>query len=153
LESGIHQVNELQVEKVGVYMSLATDFVTLLEADVSVAAGFTTISHAWETDPIDNLEDDVIPGVFVFPGKHIVAVSEHDGFVAQKVAKHLNCFIVATHAAIDERIAEVRAAGLGWQYDTTHDELELLSGEPVSLKGDFLWWMDVYITRTQIRQS
>ncbi len=133
-------------------MSMATDFVTALAADGDVSASFSTIKHAWSTEPLDDLKADT-PAVLVFPGPDTVRPTELDGFVAQYVAKHLHCFVVAKHANIDARKDEVRAVALGWQFNASHDEMELLSGEPVSLKGDYIWWLDIFITRTQIRQT
>ena len=135
-------------------MSITTNLLAALQADQAVSNAFTTIEHSLLTElTVFEIKKEKLPSLILFPGEEPTEPNEHDGFVAQYMTRHIHCLIVATITDIDARKDDIRAVALGWQHDAQHDLTELLSAAPQKQVANYLYWLDTYITRTQIRQS
>lgn len=133
-------------------MSISSSIVTMLAANSTIAANFETVGHAWFMEPLDNLPTE-IPALFVIPGDDVSARSMFDSFVGQEVGREIGVFTVSHRDEIDERVNDLRAALLGYQWNSYYDLMQHLKGATVKINGEIIWRLDVFTTTTQIRQT
>lgn len=133
-------------------MSVATSLVTALEDDTTVASNFNLISHAWNDEP-EEIEATSVPTLLVWPGPQLGAEGEHDEFVSNMVSEQYNVLIVCKHEDLTDRLADYRSVVEGWQYptNTAYDLMEYLTGDTVRIKGDIIWWLEVWHCRVAMR--
>lgn len=120
-----------------------------LEAE---AASLVTVDHAFFMEPVDDLAAEV-PAVYAYPGDEIAARSAHDNVVVQQVTEQIALVIVCPVASFVAIRDEVRGALLGYQPAANLTDLEYVSGKPLDIRGDYLWYRQTYITEYHIRQS
>lgn len=111
---------------------------------------FVTIDYALASEPIDS-KDDECPAAFCYLESEQAATNSILGLVRQDVTQTVHVFIVAKHADMESLRTEVRDAVIGWTPDNAHEPLQFVSGSTASIRGEWMWWLDVYTTRTEFR--
>ena len=128
---------------------MISELITFLEANTS---SFTTIDHAWDTEPVDQVRE-IIPALFVFPGEDNTESDGTDYLVSKMLHSDINIYIVCLNTELEALKTELRATVLGWNAGAAYTDTELVSGKPISLKGGIVWWHEVYRNARNIRAS
>lgn len=113
---------------------------------------FVTVALALSSEPIDS-KDDECPAAYLYIQGETASLSDTDGFIVQEITRTIAVFVVGKHADMMDLRAELRGEILGYQPDSYHTALELVSGDSVAIRGEWQWWQDLYQTRTHYRQA
>lgn len=132
-------------------MSLMSELIVHLLANTETDR-FVTIAEAWDSEPIDGIEGD-IPMLLVFPGKDEVEGNTIDFFVHHQVGRHMQVYLVTNKSTFEDDRDDLRDAMLGWQRNSVYEPTELVSGDLIQIKGSIVWWLDIYLTKLEIRQD
>ena len=128
---------------------MITEIIARLNSETE---NFTTIDHAWDTEPVDDVRD-VIPALYLFPGDESTENDGTDYLESKRVHAEMHVYVVCDISDLEARKAELRAALIGWPPTAAYTDLGLVSGKTVSLKGGLVWWQDVYRTAVTIREQ
>lgn len=113
---------------------------------------FTTIDHAWDTEPVDDVRG-LMPALYLFPGDEMTQQDGTDYLTSKMVHSDVHVYIVCKHTDLEARKTELRTAALGWSAGAAYTDLALVSARMVSLKGGLAWWEDVYRNAVTIREQ
>ena len=114
------------------------------------ATNFVSVELAHDTQPID-VSDDTCPAAFVYLDSERFAAGRVLSAVTRDIEKRVHVFIVARHAEIDARRIELRSLAIGWRAGGDYSPLEFESGKVAAIKGEWMWWLDVFTTVTDCR--
>lgn len=124
--------------------------ITQFIAHLKDALTFKVI-FAYTMDPVEQKSEE-IPMLMVYPGSLGAEDSEVDNFVRQRVTLELVCLLCCAIDDYDTRIAELRAAALGW-VNGNSDDTELSASETLNIVGDYIWVRETYTIQYHITQS
>ncbi len=125
------------------------DLITFLEANTE---SFSTIDHAWETEPVENVRE-LVPALFVFPGDDSTEEDGTDYLVSKRLHREINVYLVCAIADLDSLQTELRTALIGKALAPQYTDFALVSGKTISLKGGLIWWQDTYRAALTLRQA
>lgn len=111
-----------------------------------------SVQRAFEMAPVDDLEQET-PAAFLFPMQDNAGADGGDNYVVQNVTTDYAIFIVGPFDSLESLRAEIRTALLGWQATQYHQAMTYVSGQAEDIKGDYLWWREVYRTSVHIRSA
>lgn len=111
---------------------------------------FVTIDYALASEPIDS-KDDECPAAFCYLESEQAATNSILGYVRQDITKTIHVFVVGKHQDMAALCTELRTAIIGWTPDNAHEPLQFQSGSVASIRGEWMWWLDIYTTRTEYR--
>ena len=121
-----------------------------LRVDVTMAANFKTIEHAWAQEPVDVVTEQ-LPMCVIWSPNEVMGSNDADGqIVAQMVTRMIHIFCVCDYTVLDARLADIRNVVVAWQKTGFYDVTELVEGELIQINGDIVWWLDTYSTRVQL---
>ncbi len=125
---------------------------SLLEHLGDATESFTTIAHAWDTEPVDNVRD-LIPALFLFAGDEVTEQDGTDYLTSKRLHQEVHVYVVCLVEDLEELKTELRQAAIGWSPGANYTDLAIVSGKMISLKGGLAWWEDVYRAAVTIRQQ
>lgn len=113
-----------------------------------------TIEPAWTMAPIDIEEvKNKLPFAVIYQGKE-AATPRTGSPCSQDISSKIQVIVIAKHAELDQRLQELRGVLYGWKkagdvknsalWISDRDELGVLE-----IKGDYIWWSDVWLTKYQ----
>jgi hypothetical protein len=123
-----------------------------LVAKLQTVAELQTVKQAYTLVPLEDLSEDC-PACFVLPIGEEAAQNTGDNYVNQKLTTDWGLFIVCPVTELDTVRQAIRTALLGWTPAGPYDHTVFVRGEIQDLKGQYLWWRDVYRTSTYIRAT
>lgn len=127
---------------------MIADLVTLLGA----VSALETVEQAFTLTPVDEL-DATCPACYVLPLGDNAGGNELDNAVRQSLTTDWGLFLVCKVAELDAVRVAVRGALLGWQPTAASEQTTFVSGEIMDIKGEYLWWREVYRTTSYIRAT
>jgi hypothetical protein len=127
---------------------MIADLVTLLES----VSELQTVKQAYTLVPLEDLSEDC-PACFVLPVGESAGQNTGDNYVNQNLTTDWGFFLVCKVEDLDAVRLAIRTKLLGWTPDARSDHTVFVAGEILDLKGQYLWWRDVYRTSTYIRAT
>lgn len=119
---------------------MISEFVTMLQG---AGLSFTTIDHAPEMEPVDTWASKA-PALYVMPAEDTAGENIRDNGVRQAIEKEVVVYVVCDTSARESLTDELRSAAMGWQPDTSHDEMILVGGSPAMINGSKMVWQETY---------
>jgi hypothetical protein len=123
-----------------------------LVAKLQTVSELQTVKQAYTLVPLDDLSEDC-PACFVLPIGEDAGQNTGDNYVNQSLKTDWGFFVVCKVEDLDAVRRAIRAKLLGWTPDAYSDQTLFVRGEILDLKGQYLWWRDVYRTTTYIRAT
>jgi len=126
---------------------MIADLIAQLENNTS---SFDTIEYSWTMQPFDDPTTNA-PAIYVFHGDETSYPGNLDNCVSQESIVEVGVFIIGDHTTMDALKAEVRSALLGWQYSSAYTGLEHKKGTLQHITAKYVWWLDMFVTTTNLR--
>lgn len=117
----------------------------LLAALTSAGTGYTTIAHAWDLEPVEEVES-ITPAIFLYLGKTKGLDRDGDSCVETAESRSVVVITVCKYADLETLRNQAKAVIRGYQVNQNQTPLLLAEGETVKIKGEYIWWQDIYIT-------
>ncbi len=112
-----------------------------------------SIEYAWDSEPTEIKRDD-LPKLFTFPGDEATADDGTSDIVSRRLQREAHIYLVCQIDDLEDLKTETRSAVIGWNPGAAdgYDDMQLVSGRMVNLKGGVVWWEDIYTTWRTIRE-
>ncbi|WP_339869076.1 phage tail terminator protein [Pseudohongiella nitratireducens] len=123
--------------------------ITYLQANTE---NFTTIDHAWTTEPVDEVRG-LAPALWLFPDEEDTEADGTDYLVSNMLHKDVGIYIVCDISELEARKAELRTAAIGWRAGPSYHDLHLVRGKMLSIKGSLAWWHETYRNAVVLREA
>lgn len=122
----------------------------LIQRLTDETTSFNTISYSWTMQPFDDPKTNA-PALYVFHGDETSYPGSLDNCVSQSSIWEFGIFIIGDHTDLDTLKAEVRSALLGWQFNSECTGLEHKKGVLQHITANYVWWLDMFVTTTNLR--
>lgn len=116
------------------------------------APSFVGVSQAWTMAPVDDLTTET-PLALVYPASDSAGTNTMDIGVVQRITTDWAIFIICPLASLDSLLGELRKALLGWQKEANYDPMTYVGGQAEDIKGDYLWWREVFRSSVHVRST
>lgn len=119
--------------------------ITYVKSQLQMPTGeFVRVEYAFEADPIEKLDSDNIPALFLFPGTFEARGSASDNRIDQLEDMVLGTHMVCRIQDFEARRREVIATIMGYQFDQEAWPFLLVSGETKGIRASMIWWEEFY---------
>ena len=108
--------------------------------------GFKTIGAAWTSKPIQNFSSE-LPACFYYLDGIDSEPSPYNTAIIQPGDYRVSVLIVGASSEIEELLAELRAALVGFQPEGSWEPFQHESGGVLEINESVVWWRDVFVTR------
>lgn len=133
-------------------LSLVSHLLEDLKASTDITQVFNTIVHQRLEDVVTWADPSAFDALFVAQGNESAEPNQTDGpFAVNYTTSEIHIVIVAEIENLDDRKARMRNVVHGWQHQSNQDVLQFSDGEVFHQVGEYLFWVDTYTTRYEIR--
>jgi len=112
----------------------------------SVLPLFATIGAAWTSKPLQNFSSELPACLYYLDGIDSEP-SPYNTAIIQPGDYRVAVLIVGATAEIEELLAELRAALVGFQPEGSWEPFQHESGGVLEINESVVWWRDVFVTR------
>ena len=129
---------------------MINQFIQRLETELG---DFKRVDHAWDVEPFKDVDAADMPIALAFVASDSSEESNADSCgVKQRMTRELWVYTVCATDELEDRRAELFDAALGWQAGPEWYPLQHRRGETRQIRGNYIWWLDVFATWRTIRQ-